>query len=440
MNQILVHREASLDPEEMTNLRSDIAVATRRQAIRDSITPFASLVLDVTYDTILFAPAVVALATVSESSAMSFALILVFVIAVIASAISIFTATEDLTPFRRRLSSDTAIMAILATTAALLIAILALPFGLAALWRTSTFGLALALSLATLWLNNYLLKRRVSYPALSIIFLGNLVLVYACIRSVPEVGDMSAWASSMVRGAQYGLGGGAVLGLWIVCVELVNQVTFRGLDRATLRRIPEEEFVQSIVWSFTRIDADEKTSRRLAAWRQALVSDLDRLAGLLETHIPRQLARIDPRNAANLRTSFGHRAAVIHRWKRDILLGDDSAVDEVLRVMWVVCVCATNRRWGALPADDEYQVTETESVRARWWRAGRRLLVLVPPIAVLAFAIVNDQPGLATAAGGAAGLLLLEFVSPGSNDRVAKATAAGRELEPFAARWHHGTK
>jgi len=218
--------------------------------------------------------------------------------------------------------------------------------------------------------------------------------------------------------------------------------------RFRLRAVPEAEFVQSAVWllatpwspSPVGYDGVEGTTAApvgvtspasvgdaVPPSRDELVHRVDWLARVLETDVAGYLCRLDPRNRQALRESFERKAAVLHRWKRQLLLGDPGAVEEVTTAVWNAAQSAAARSWSELL---EAEVDTSPIVRAgqRLLAGVRRILALAAAVGVAVVAYLNHDTEVAGTAVIAAAVLLLELVSPGSGSKFGNAVGEARSL------------
>jgi hypothetical protein len=306
------------------------------------------------------------------------------------------------------------------------------------LWRLAAVAVTLALSVGLLSLAGRVLIRSVSYQSL---FVGALVII-GILVAAPQVVDLvlSApwWPEQLRVAAEAGLIGGAALGGWIVAIEIVNQLLRRRLDTAKLKRIPEEEFVQTTVLMLadTRLPDDwaEQAEQAEQDWvdsprrRRDLIWHLQWLADLLETYVPAKLSRLDADSSAHLHEQCRRRAAVIRRWNRDLVLGDDKIGSSVVDSLWDLAVIGLDRRWAALPEADAESVTQRS--RKQVLGSLRRLVILLVPATGLVVALLMDRPELAGTAAVITGYVLLDLINPGSSAKLTEAASQTEKTLP----------
>jgi hypothetical protein len=177
---------------------------------------------------------------------------------------------------------------------------IALPIdGLNILWRVIAVALTLYLSLIIKWVNGSVLQRSVIYQVLFLLALLDVAVLITSPMMIDILDRNVDWPQQILLGGKSGLIGGALLGLWLVALETVNQVGYRFVDMRKVTKIPEEEFVQSAVWALSTFYPNSAFFLPdMNSWedwadspeqRKVLVRRLIWLARVLEISIPKQL-------------------------------------------------------------------------------------------------------------------------------------------------------
>ncbi len=325
--------------------------------------------------------------------------------------------------------------------------LLLVPFDVGALVRVAAVVVAVAVTVGFLALGWLVTWAMPLYPGLLVLLVVNSVALYDAQGATDYLDThVAPVPDDVLAGLFVGMTLGPVVGLAIVAVEALNQVALKVAMRLRLRAVPEAEFVQSAVWllatpwgpSSTADDEVEPAAPVGATGhtsggdavppsRDELVHRVDWLARVLETDVAGHLCRLDPRNRVALRESFERKAAVLHRWKRQLLLGEPGAVDEVTAAVWDAVQSAAARSWSELL---EAEVDTSPIVRAGQRLLGgvRRILALAAAVGVAVVAYLNHDTEVAGTAVIGAAVLLLELVSPGSGSKFGNAVGEARSL------------
>jgi hypothetical protein len=421
-NNVIVAMGGGLDPSQLSALRSDLVTATTWEAKRDSTTEYARRLLDRTDIWAFAVPPALTLLLISSVPGWLKGVLLV--------SLALFLGCDfEAVPG--------ALLLVLPVTS---IVVVVLPLdGWNILWRVLAVIAAWAISALIRWLNGLALRRFISYQVLSLIALVDAILLSMSLASVGAVPHWLDWTprwfdvpAEFSVAIVVGVASGAVLGLWSVAIEAGNQVVFQQVEARKLKRIPEEEFVQSTLWALSDFhESPESSWADSPGQRRVLAFNLQWLAQLLRTDIPKHLSRLDKIHATAIQEAFARRAMVFARWERHLLLGDETTGASIANDVWAAGVVGAGRRWIQL-AEDDVQTSPEIPLLHRLRDVAKRLLLLLVLSGVLVAMLISGHREAVFTVAVIAGLVLLDTLSPGGGGKLADAAGnANRVLPSF---------
>ncbi|MBO9553550.1 hypothetical protein [Cellulomonas sp.] len=402
-----------LPDDEVRRIWADVVLATRRSSVMWTIPYFASSTVRWITDAAVYVAATVAVAQVDGLAPWtSWALLGVALLFV---ALAVF---EDVVPEK-----------VLAAAAFMwcgcLVVLVAFPPGIGMLWRTLALLVASVLTWSVLALGRLVLKVVPLFPGLMLVVVLDCVALYVPQGVVHLMHEhLGVLPTELLRAASAGLTVGAVLGLTVAAVEILNQLAIKWEIWTRLRGIPEPEFVQSALWLLAN-QSDEGAQ----PWRRRddLVREADWMAQVLEHAVGAHLCRLDPQSAVEVGPAFRRKAAALHRSKLDVLLGAAGAVDGLTAMVWDMACTGAARAWSEL-LEVDVDATPAVPVRDRALTWTRRLLVLAVAAGGALVAFSLQQKEIAGTLAVAAVLLLLEVVNPDSSSKLGKAVSDAKVL------------
>jgi hypothetical protein len=416
-DKVIAARQNSLDAPALSALRGDVMAATRWSAKRDAITECLRRLNEWTLSYAIAVPASLALILISPTPDWTKALV------ILACLLFLVPSDADTSGVRDAFT-------ILALPLVAIVVLVTPLDGWRILWRLLAVLFVLIASSGITRLNLTVIVRFFSYRALFLLALLDGSIVVISTAGFDRLFGRFDWPVLVAFAVRFGLAGGALLGLLLVTIEVVNQAGYRLVDAYKLRRIPEAEFVQSTIWALSDLDtkmplewADLPEQRRVINWR------LGWLVRVLEIDIPRELAKVDPSNAAHIQASFRRKAAVLHRWKQNLLLGDKDTGETIIDDIWGIGVIGANRRWSLLP-EMEVNTPSKERLIRRAWGMAKRLLALLVPATILVASLIANQKGAALTAAIITAFVLVDILSPGSGSKVADAAGQADKVLP----------
>jgi|GEM_PF-1567688 len=422
LTDVLDAQAEHLTDDELERIRSDVVIANRRSSVTWTTQAVAGSTVGWLYDAFPYVATVVVLAwTTTLWPGLVVALLVVTAVVLAPAHVA------------RRLRPALVDAAGLLWVSLCVLLVL-LPMGVGVLWRALAVVVTVLLATLILGVGLMILKFMPLFPGL----LVTLVLSCGALYGAQGIADrlhvlVDAAPEPLLTGIMAGFVVGAALSVLVVVVQLLNQAALTWELASRLRHAPEAEFVQSVMWLLATRQAPVEGHTSILGRardhdaRQDVAEQLRWIARVVECGVCAHLCRLDPRNAAVLDRTFQRKAAVLHRWNRDLLLGDARCDARLETALWDAALAGTARRWSALPEAD----VDTSPVV----RLGQRLVVWFGKLFTLGVAVaaavvahLEGQDQVATTAAVAAAWLLLEFVKPGAGSKLGKAVSETKDL------------
>ncbi|GIG23213.1 hypothetical protein Cch01nite_39370 [Cellulomonas chitinilytica] len=418
--------ERKLTAEEIADVHADLRVANRRSSVTWATQLVAGHAVAWVYD------AAPILATTFVVLWMSQLGPLVAVALVTVTAVVLFPAERVSAPNRVGVVHGW-------LWGALCGVLILLPADAGTTWRALAAVATYVATLLVLWVGLVLLKLLPLSWALGLTLVGSSALLAGVLYGADGIGRrvdvlVVGAPDRLAPGIVGGLVFGAATSVLIVVIQLLNQGALRWQLRSRLRRAPEAEFVQSVMWLMaTRRGSSTPHSSILDRVcdatdpRRGVAEQLAWIARVMETGVASHMCRLDPRNATALSRTFERKAAVVHRWNRDLLLGDTRSDAQLDEALWDAVLAGTARRWSALPeADVDTAPIVRVGQRVRAWVG--KVTALAVAVAATVAAHLNDRDELSLTTGVAALWLLLDLVTPDAGSKLGKAVSETKGL------------